>query len=68
MRAAANGNQHTAKEFHDGQFKVRELLHSFVSFKRQNLLEMPPIAPTYDIIFCRNVLIYFEGRGEGKSD
>ncbi|HUM82744.1 MAG TPA: protein-glutamate O-methyltransferase CheR [Lachnospiraceae bacterium] len=48
------------EEFHDGQFKVRELLHSFVSFKRQNLLEMPPIAPTYDIIFCRNVLIYFE--------
>jgi chemotaxis protein methyltransferase CheR len=52
--------------FEDGQFRVKEMLHSCIRFQRQNLLTMPAAAPYYDIIFCRNVLIYFRDREREK--
>ena len=48
------------EDFQDGQFRVKESLRSCVSFQRQNLMDLPFIMPTYDFIFCRNVLIYFQ--------
>jgi len=48
------------ESFQDGQFRVKEVLQSCVSFQRQNLMDLPWMAPSYDLIFCRNVLIYFQ--------
>lgn len=47
------------ESFCDGQFRVAEALRATVSFRRQNLMDLPPQPPVYDLIFCRNVLIYF---------
>jgi chemotaxis protein methyltransferase CheR len=41
--------------------KVIGVLREKVSFYRQNLLYLSPVSqPVHDIIFCRNVLIYFD--------
>jgi chemotaxis protein methyltransferase CheR len=48
------------EEWEDGQFRVKEPLRAVTSFQRQNLMDLPYMAPTYDLIFCRNVLIYFQ--------
>lgn len=39
--------------------QVKEDLRKLVHFKRLNLLEKWPISGQFDIIFCRNVVIYF---------
>ena len=41
-------------------FKISNLIHQKVIFKKHNLIDSrPPEKDLYDIIFCRNVLIYF---------
>jgi chemotaxis protein methyltransferase CheR len=40
-------------------FKVRDSLRAMASFKSINLLEPLPFPTKFDIIFCRNVAIYF---------
>lgn len=47
------------ESFQDGEFRVKESIRAYTDFMRQNLADLPPMRPTYDIIFCRNVLIYF---------
>lgn len=45
----------------DGKLQVREGLKSLVAFKRLNLAQPPyPMKGPLDVIFCRNVLIYFD--------
>ena len=39
--------------------KVKDELRSMVHFKRLNLLEEWPLKSMFDVIFCRNVVIYF---------
>jgi chemotaxis protein methyltransferase CheR len=44
-----------------GQVKVGREIHALVTFRRINLLDEPwPIRATFDCIFCRNVIIYFD--------
>jgi chemotaxis protein methyltransferase CheR len=44
----------------DTSWQVKEELRSMVQFRTQNLLEDFAALGTFDLIFCRNVLIYFD--------
>jgi chemotaxis protein methyltransferase CheR len=41
-------------------FRIGEPARSMVSFARLNLLAPWPMRGPFDVIFCRNVMIYFE--------
>lgn len=44
-----------------GKVKVVEQLRNLIEFKKINLLDdVWPISPAFDVIFCRNVMIYFD--------
>jgi chemotaxis protein methyltransferase CheR len=50
-----------SKNREEKSIKISKDLREKVSFYRQNLLYLAPTSrPTHDIIFCRNVLIYFD--------
>jgi len=44
----------------DDQWRVSERLRSMVTFRKQNLLEPTAGLGKFDVVFCRNVLIYFD--------
>ena len=45
----------------EGQFKVKADIRSTVNFRQLNLLEStPPFTAPLQLIFCRNVMIYFD--------
>lgn len=43
-----------------GYYRVKKDLQDIVHFKRFNLMEAPPEGTYFDVIFCRNVMIYFD--------
>ena len=44
----------------EGKFKVKDNLKKMISYQRLNLMdEQYPMKKKFDIIFCRNVVIYF---------
>ena len=46
---------------YDGCFRVKDALRQTVKFHRLNLLQPSyPVAPDQHVIFCRNVMIYFD--------
>jgi len=51
---------------HSDIVKVKPSLQQLISFKRLNLLESWPMKGQFDIIFCRNVLIYFNTETQNK--
>lgn len=42
------------------QYKIKPSIAQHIHFKRLNLLEKWPMKGKFDIIFCRNVVIYFD--------
>lgn len=44
----------------DGDFRVNDKVRSFITFKIFNLMEPFRFAKPFEMIFCRNVMIYFE--------
>lgn len=52
---------------HDGQMKVMPEVQAMVDFQKLNLSHGPyPPAERFDVIFCRNVLIYFDVQSKQK--
>jgi chemotaxis protein methyltransferase CheR len=43
-----------------GQYRVKPELRERVSFHHLNLFDVFPFTSPYDLIFCRNVMIYFD--------
>ncbi|GAA4434907.1 protein-glutamate O-methyltransferase CheR [Bremerella cremea] len=43
----------------DNGWRIRDEIRALVSFQRQNLLEPFGMSARYDMVFCRNVAIYF---------
>lgn len=48
----------------NGQWHLKDQIRSMVEFSTMNLLDVPPGIGPFDLIFCRNVLIYFDGDGK----
>ncbi len=43
-----------------GYYRVKKTQKDLVEFARFNLMDRPSFGDTFDIIFCRNVMIYFD--------
>jgi chemotaxis protein methyltransferase CheR len=50
----------------DGRMKVKDNVKRLVTFRPQNLMESYSMLGKFDIIFCRNVLIYFSAEMKSK--
>ncbi|MEH6834071.1 MULTISPECIES: CheR family methyltransferase [Falsihalocynthiibacter] len=49
-----------------GKFQAHPDLLSLTTFRELNLLEKWPISGSFDIIFCRNTVIYFDDKTQNK--
>lgn len=43
-----------------GHYRVKAEVRRLIEFRRSNLLEGPPVSGQFEVIFCRNVMIYFD--------
>lgn len=49
----------------DGYYRVKQEIKDMVDFERFNLMEEVPYREPFDVIFCRNVMIYFDKTTQG---
>lgn len=49
-----------------GDIQVREDVQKLITFKQLNLLHNWPMSGAFDVIFCRNVVIYFDAETQRK--
>ncbi len=51
----------------DGTVRIKKELRDLITFEQLNLLENNwPVAGQFDVIFCRNVMIYFDKASQAK--
>lgn len=50
----------------EGYVRLKPEIRSRVSFHRHNLMDSPPFQEEMDVVFCRNVLIYFDRATQKK--
>lgn len=50
----------------DDRWRLSDEIRNMVTFKYHNLLESPKAYGRFDVVFCRNVLIYFDADTKGK--
>ncbi|MBM4134840.1 MAG: hypothetical protein FJ245_13860 [Nitrospira sp.] len=63
---AESVRRHFLRSKAGGRYKVKPHLANMVSFRRLNLMdERYPIKTPLDLIFCRNVMIYFDRETQG---
>jgi chemotaxis protein methyltransferase CheR len=48
------------------RWRISDEIRKMVTFKTHNLLENPRTLGSFDIVFCRNVLIYFDQATKGR--
>lgn len=58
--------QHFLHDRSGEQYKVKPQLQRDITFKQLNLLEGWPMKGPFDVIFCRNVVIYFDTETKTK--
>jgi chemotaxis protein methyltransferase CheR len=44
----------------DGKVRVRAHVRRAIEYRRLNLIEIDTLNETFDVVFCRNVMIYFD--------
>ncbi|MDD2390768.1 MAG: protein-glutamate O-methyltransferase CheR [Desulfobacterales bacterium] len=47
-----------------GHYRIKAFVRNMVEFRRLNLMEPFSFHQPFDIIFCRNVMIYFDKKGQ----
>jgi chemotaxis protein methyltransferase CheR len=50
----------------EGWFRIKPAVRRLVEFQRLNLIEPFPSAKPFQVIFCRNVMIYFDKETQGR--
>lgn len=51
----------------DGGWQAKNAIRQKVRFEVHNLLDPPPVQTEFDLILCRNVLLYFEGANRARA-
>ena len=49
----------------EGYYRIKKNVKDMIQFLRFNLMDTPPSDYRFDIIFCRNVMIYFDKATQG---
>ncbi|MCL2669076.1 MAG: protein-glutamate O-methyltransferase [Syntrophaceae bacterium] len=45
---------------YQGYYRIKQAIRGMIQFERFNLMDTPPASFRFDMIFCRNVMIYFD--------
>ena len=48
----------------DNKFKIKKNIKDLITFRELNLMNNFPFSGKFDVIFCRNVVIYFDEETE----